>query len=246
MDGELLRRMIANAVFAVSTDETRPALGGVLWSIEGGDALMVSTDGHRLAKLRMSGVIENESDGTAEMIIPPKALNQLTRLLAEGKALERLVVGEKYVQISLGDTELFSRLIEGPYPNYEMVMPKDNDKRLVVDRDLLESAVRRVSILSNTQTHQVKFDLEASTAMLSAVSPDLGGEAREQIEVDYDGESMAVAYNAAYLLEILRHLPAGEVQMTLKTSVSAGVLSPVEQAEGEDLTFLLMPLRLNE
>ena len=246
LDGNNVRRMIATTVFAVSGDETRPALGGVMWQIDGKDALMVSTDGHRLAKLHMTGVVDGNGPSTTEMIIPPKALNQLTRLLGEGKPLEGLVVGEKYLQVSLGDTVLFTRLIEGPYPNYEMVLPKDNDKRVVVDRDLLESAVRRVAILSNAQTHQVKFDLEGNSAMLSAVSPDLGAEAREQIEVAYDGEPMAVAYNAAYLLEVLRHLPAGEIEMTLKTPVSAGVLAPVKQEEGEDQTFLLMPLRLNE
>ncbi len=246
IDGENVRRMIGTTAFAVSSDETRPALGGVLWKIEGKDALMVSTDGHRLAKFKLSGVVEGDGGFEGEMIIPPKALSQITRLVGEGKSLQGIVIGEKYIQVTLGDTVLFSRLIEGPYPNYEMVMPKDNDKRVVADRDVLEAAVRRVSILSNTQTHQVKFDLDTNSALLSAVSTDLGGEAREQIEVVYEGEQMTVAYNAAYLLEILRHIPPGEVELTLKTPVSAGLVKPVEQAEGEDQTFLLMPLRLNE
>lgn len=246
MDGERLRKMVATTVFAVSADETRPALGGVLWKIEGKDALMVSTDGHRLARVVLHDVLEGSGDYSGEMIVPPKALNQITRLVGEGKSLDGIVVGQKYLQVTLGDTVLFSRLIEGPYPNYELVMPKDNDKHVVVDRDVLAAAVRRVAILSNSQTHQVKFDLNAGTALLSAVSPDLGGEAREQIELTYDGEPMAVAYNANYLLEILRHVPAGPVEMSLKTPVSAGLVNPVEQEEGEEQTFLLMPLRLNE
>jgi DNA polymerase-3 subunit beta len=246
MDGEHVRRMISGTVFAVSSDETRPALGGVLWKINGKDSMMVSTDGHRLAKLELTGVVGGDGSLQAELIIPPKALNQITRLLGEGRSLDEIVVGEKYVQVKIGESTLLSRLIEGPYPNYEMVVPKDNDKRLVVGRDVLEAAVRRVSILSNTQTHQVKFELDAGAAMLSAVSPDLGGEAREQIDVSYEGDPMAVAYNAAYLLVVLRHISSGEIELTLKTPVSAGLVRPTEQAEGEDLTFLLMPLRLNE
>lgn len=246
VEGERVKRMVSTTTFAVSSDETRPALGGVLWKIVGKDTKMVSTDGHRLAIIELSGLVAGSGDIDVEIIVPPKALNQITRLVGEGKELKEVVVGEKYLQADLGDTILFTRLIEGPYPNYELVMPKDSDKRLVVDRDVLEAAVRRVSILSNMQTHQVKFDLEDNSAQLSAVSPDLGAEAREQIEVEFKGSPMSLAYNAAYLLEILRHIPHGEIEITLKTPVSAGLIRPVEQAEGEDLTFLLMPLRLDD
>jgi len=206
---------------------------------------MVSTDGHRLAVMALEETVEGDT-AEREVIIPPKALQQITRLITEGSALEKVTVGEKYLQADLQGTMIMTRLIEGPYPNYELVMPKDNDKRLRVDRDTLEAAVRRVAILSNTQTHQVRFDLSENNAMLSAVSPDLGAEAREQVEVVFEGEEMAVAYNAAYLIEIFKHLPAGDLEMSLKTPVSAGLVKPVQQNEGEDLTFLLMPLRLNE
>lgn len=246
IEGNIVRHIVGSTAFAVSGDETRPALGGVLWKVNGKDTKMVATDGHRLALISITGIVESEQDDEIEIILPPKALNQITRLIGEGKQLEKLVVGEKYMQAQLGDTVVFTRLIEGPYPNYELVMPKDNDKRMVVDRDVLEAAVKRVSILSNTQTHQVRFDLENSSAMLSAVSPDLGAEAREQIEVTYEGTPMSVAYNATYLLEVLRHIRKGELELTLKTPVSAGLVRPVEQTEGEDLTFLLMPLRLND
>ncbi len=246
LEGDYLKRMVNSTSFAVSTDETRPALGGVLWKIQGKDTLMVSTDGHRLAKIDLKGVVGGDGGFEGEMIVPPKALNQITRLIGEGKKIEEIMVGEKYLQVTAGETKLFSRLIEGPYPNYELVMPKDNDKHLFVEAGTLEAAVRRVAILSNTQTHQVKFDLDEGSGMLSAVSPDLGAEAREQVEITYDGEPMAVAYNANYLLEILRHLAGGTVDISLKTPVSAGLVRPKEQAEGEDITFLLMPLRLND
>ncbi|MFO7768202.1 MAG: DNA polymerase III subunit beta [bacterium] len=246
VDGERLKRMVNSTSFAVSTDETRPALGGVLWKIQGEDTLMVSTDGHRLAKIELRGAVGGEGGFEGEMIIPPKALNQVTRLISEGKQIEEITVGEKYLQVTAGETRLFSRMIEGPYPNYELVMPKDNDKHILVEAEVLEAAVRRVAILSNTQTHQVKFDLDEGGGLLSAVSPDLGAEAREQVELTYDGGPMAVAYNANYLLEILRHLQGGVVDISLKTPVSAGLVCPKEQEEEEDLTFLLMPLRLND
>lgn len=246
LEADVFKRLVSSTAFAVSTDETRPALGGVLFKVAGPDVVLVATDGHRLAKRELSGVIPDGEETPAEFIVPPKALNQITRLTGEEKPIEQMTVGEKYLQVRVGETLLMSRLIEGPYPNYEMVMPKDNDKRLVVDRDILEAAVRRVAILSNTQTHQVRFDLETGAALLSAVSPDLGGEAREHIAVEYEGTEMAVAYNAAYLLEILRHVPAGRVELTLKTPVSAGLVKPVDQGEGDEQTFLLMPLRLND
>jgi DNA polymerase-3 subunit beta len=246
IEAEVLKKLITSTTFAVSTDETRPALGGVLFKLDAGDVSTVATDGHRLARRSLKGVVTGSKEIRAEFIVPPKALNQIIRLTGDGHPIEEMTVGEKYLQVRIGETQLLSRLIEGPYPNYELVMPKDNDKRLLVDRDLLEAAVRRVAILSNTQTHQVRFDLEAGSALLSAVSPDLGGEARDHVAVTFEGEAMAVAYNAAYLLEILRHLPAGELEMTLKTPVSAGLLQPLERTGEDDQTFLLMPLRLND
>ncbi len=246
IDGTIVRRIVGSTAFAVSSDETRPALGGVLWKMSGRDTSLVATDGHRLALMELIGVVEGDGDSTMEVIVPSKALNQINRLIGEGKQLEGFTFGEKYLQVNMQETVVITRLVEGPYPNYELVMPKDNDKLLVVDRDILEAAVRRVAILSNTQTHQIRFDLEDNSAMLSAVSPDLGAEAREQVEVSYDGDTMSVAYNAYYLQEILRHLPKGDLEMSLKTPVSACLVRPVEQAEGETLTFLLMPLRLND
>ena len=246
IDGAIVRRIVSSTVFAVSSDETRPALGGVLWKLSGKDTSLVSTDGHRLALIELTGVVNGNEDLSVEVIVPSKALNQINRLIGEGKQLEEMTFGEKYLQANLQGTVVITRLIEGPYPNYELVMPKDNDKLVIVDRDVLEAAVRRVAILSNAQTHQVRFDLEENSAMLSAVSPDLGAEAREQVEVSYDGPPLAVAYNAYYFMEVLRHLPQGNIELSLKTPVSACLVRPVDQAEGETLTFLLMPLRLND
>ncbi|MFC1628351.1 DNA polymerase III subunit beta [Gemmatimonadota bacterium] len=246
IDGGIVRRIVGSTSFAVSSDETRPALGGVLWKMEGKDTKLVSTDGHRLALIELTSVLKGDEDLSVEVIVPSKALNQINRLIGEGKQLEGITFGEKYLQADLQGAVVITRLVEGPYPNYELVMPKDNDKLVVVDRDVLEAAVRRVAILSNTQTHQVRFDIEENSAMLSAVSPDLGAEAREQVEVSYDGAPLSLAYNAHYFLEVLRHLPKGELELSLKTPVSACLVRPVDQAEGEILTFLLMPLRLND
>jgi DNA polymerase-3 subunit beta len=246
LEAGVLKKLVNTTTFAVSTDETRPALGGVFFKLDGGDVTAVATDGHRLARRSLKGVVSGSEEFQAEFIVPPKALNQIIRLTGEERTIQEMIVGEKYIQVHIGETQLLSRLIEGPYPNYDLVMPKDNDKRLVVDRDLLEAAVRRVAILSNTQTHQVRFDLDGDSALLSAISPDLGGEAREHVGVSFEGAAMAVAYNAAYLLEIFRHLPAGEIELTLKTPVSAGLLQPVARNEEDDQTFLLMPLRLND
>ena len=197
IDGTIVRRVIGTTSFAVSSDETRPALGGVLWKMTGSDTSLVSTDGHRLALMELTGVVQGEDGVTVEVIVPSKALAQVNRLIGEGKQLESLTFGEKYLQAKMKETVVITRLVEGPYPNYELVMPKDNDKLLIVDRDVLEAAVRRVAILSNAQTHQIRFDLEDNSAMLSAVSPDLGAEARDFVMRGthaLDGSQNAVAF----------------------------------------------------
>ncbi|MGB8656506.1 MAG: DNA polymerase III subunit beta [Candidatus Zixiibacteriota bacterium] len=239
-----LVRMIKRTIFAVSTDETRPALNGVLWQTSGHNMQMVATDGHRLAKMssknsKLKGLHE-------DVIIPPKVLNLLIKLTGEDEAQVGVIFAENSIIFNLGDTILSSRLIEGPYPNFDQVIPKHNGKKLVVNKEFLASAVRRMSILANTLTHQVKFSLKKDTIELSSANFDLGGEAKETVPCDYTGEPMEVGYNASYVLDILRQMDGDDVVFELGTPVSAGKVYSTECKEGEDYLCLLMPLRLAE
>ncbi len=244
LPGSDLQRMIKKTIFAVSTDETRPALNGVLWQTSGNNMQMVATDGHRLARIslkntRLKGLHE-------DVIIPPKVLNLLVKMMVEEDKEIGIIFGENNLIFNLGQTVLASRLIEGPYPNFEQVIPKDNDKKLVVDKDLLIGAVRRMSILANTLTHQVKFTLKKDSLELSSANFDLGGEAKESLPCDYVGEPMDIGYNASYVLDILKQLDGDGVVFELGTSISPGKIYSSPKKEGEDYLCLLMPLRLAE
>jgi DNA polymerase III subunit beta len=243
LDGSLLRTMIEKTSFAVSRDETRPVLNGVLWRIEPELMVMVATDGSRLAEFRKTWESGQSTQGSAEVILPPQACSELGKLLEDPESLTQAVLGESQVMFQIGETQLLSRLIEGPYVDYEQVVPRDNDKRLTIPVDQLLPAVRRVSILSSSYTHQVRLQLKEAMVELTASSQELGGEAREIIPADYIAEEIEVAYNSHYLMEILRKLGSEEVILDLRDSVTAAVVRPAEQLEGEDSYYLLMPMR---
>jgi DNA polymerase-3 subunit beta len=248
----LLSRIIHHTLYSTSKDETRPALQGVLWHLDKERMIMVATDGHRLAKISepMKGMGDASDKLTAaDIIIPAKTLNHLLRLFGEEDVDVKMNVMENQVIFSLDGTTLYSRLIEGPYPDFEQVIPKDNDKQLRVGREVLYSALRSVSTLSNALTHQVKFDLSADRVILTASDRDLGGEAKmelEKEETEYQGDDLQIGYNANYIMEIMRHLDSPEVLFELSTPVRAGLVRPSEQPEGEDYLCLIMPLRLTD
>lgn len=240
----LLARMMHRTLYSTSKDETRPVLNGVLWQISEKEMRMVATDGHRLAKMTV------QQGGPAgfqkDVIVPAKTMNQLLRLFGEQDAEVEVMVAENYVVFSLDGTTLYSRVMEGPYPNYEQVIPTDNDKVLTVDREALHAALRRVSILSNALTHQVKLDLSTGKMVLSASDRDIGGEARDALEAEYSGENLQIGYNAYYVMEILKHMESSQVVFEMSTPVRAGLVKPLSQRGGEDYLCLLMPLRLTE
>jgi len=180
------------------------------------------------------------------VIIPPKVLNLLVKLLGDEEKDVGVIFGENNIIFNLDNSILASRLIEGRYPDFEQVIPKDNDKRLVVNKELLMSTVRRVSILSNTLTHQIKFSLKKDNLELSSANFDLGGEAKETISCDYAAEPMDLGYNANYVLDVLKQIDGDEVIFELGTPVSAGMMYSSEKKEEDDYLYLLMPLRLAE
>ncbi|OGG51700.1 MAG: DNA polymerase III subunit beta [Candidatus Handelsmanbacteria bacterium RIFCSPLOWO2_12_FULL_64_10] len=247
-DGNIFKNMISKTAFAVSRDETRPVLNGVLCQIRPEGITMVATDGHRLVRHSKSFDLKRYLKGSeqTEVIIPPRALQHLVKLLSGTNTLTRCVIGENHILFDLDQTKLFSRLIEGPYVDFEQVIPQNNTHRLNVSNSAITPSVRRVSILSNTQTHQIRLRLGQHELELSAVSQDVGGEARESIPADYTGQEMEVGYNSVYLLDILKRIDSEDVVFDLNTPVTAGIVRPAVQPEGEDYLCLLMPLRLSD
>ncbi len=243
LDGALFRTMIEKTSFAVSHDETRPVLNGVLWRIGPENMSMVATDGSRLAEFRRSWEGGTGVEGSAEAILPPQTCGQLGKLLENPESLGEVVLGESQVLFQVDETQLLSRLIEGPYVDYEQVVPRDNDKRMTIPVDQLLPALRRASILSSSYTHQVRVGLREGLVELTASSQEIGGEARETLPADYSADAIEVAYNSHYMMEILRKVGSEEVIMDLRDSVTAAIVRPAEQLEGEDAYYLLMPMR---
>lgn len=235
-------RMIKKVLFAVSRDETRPALNGVLWHTSEEGLNLVATDGHRLARVTRSDI--KISGYKKDIIIPPKVLDNLVKLVAEDTDEIGVILNENSIVFVLEDAIITSRLLEGPYPNYEQVVPHDNDKIMRIERDILQAAVRRVSILSNSLTHQVKFGLGQNSLELSAANFDFGGEAKESLKVGYGSEAMELGYNAMYILDVVKQIDDDEVRFELDNPTTAAIVKPENASENENMMFLVMPLRL--
>lgn len=243
ISGRQLVDMIKRTSFACSTDETRPALNGALWQTKGDRMVMVATDGHRLAQVSESNTkLKGLHD---DVIVPPKALNLITKFAGEGDEEIGVIFGENNLAFNLGAIALTTRLIEGPYPNYEQVIPKEHSKTLRVNRNDLSGAVRRVSILSSALTHQVRFALSGNELQLSSANTDVGGEALEKLSCEYQGEDLELGYKADYVQDILSRLEQDEVIFDLDSPTSAGVIYDADSKK-EDFLCLIMPLRLAE
>ena len=239
--GSDLVRMIKKTTFACSTDETRPALNGVLWSTKGDLMTMVATDGHRLSKV---SVENSKLKGLSEdIIIPPKVLNLIPKFITEDDCEVGIIFGENNIIFNLEDVILTSRLIEGPYPNYDQVIPSESDKKMVIAKDELIGSVRRVSILSNSLTHQVRFSIKNNQVKISTTNADVGGEGKETLNCDYVGDAIDLGYNANYIVDILNKIDGDEVIFELSNAVSAGVLYSPDIPKDVFLC-LIMPLRL--
>jgi DNA polymerase-3 subunit beta len=242
MKTKVVDEMIAKTSYAVSTDLTRPALCGVLWEVVKDSFTMVATDGHRLSKVVLKG--DYKDVGGKDFIVSPKALN-LLRSLVDGKEQVGISLADNHITFDLVDSVVSSRLLEGPFPDYGQVIPKTNTKELVVNRDEITSACRRVAILSSVITHQVRLSVTSDAMTISVNTPDVG-EAVEEIHCAFKEEPMDIGYNARYLLDILKTMNTDDVSFLLDRSDNAGMLMPVGGNEDMQYQCLLMPLRLND
>lgn len=237
--------MVDKTSFSVTVDRTRLALTGVLWKVASDNITMVATDGHRLSLFGKNGSLD--TDKMVESIVPPKALNQASKVISSGKELEKVIFGDGVILFDFGTTIVFSKLIEGPYPDYMQVIPFNNSKKVYVSTEELSAAVRRVSVLSNSITRQIRLSVSPGTIELTTTNIDIGGEARETVSARYEGEPITVGYNSVFLLEILRKIEADEVVLELESHETACIIKPVGFDESEEQhIYLIMPLRLND
>ncbi|GMV08417.1 MAG: hypothetical protein AMXMBFR55_01510 [Gemmatimonadota bacterium] len=230
--------LIGHTAFAVSTEESRPILNGVLWEIRDEQMRMVATNGHRLAKMEVPYTGGHGGD----FIIPPKALEQVRRLFPSDEELE-VARGENHVAFRSPFTAVFTRLIEGPYPNYDQVIPRDNNRVAIIDKVALQSALKRMAVVASDQTHRVKLSFNAALLKFSVATPDLG-EGQDELPIRYDGDPIDIGFNGMYLLEILRYMPTEEIRFTFREPERAATIEPENWQQPGKYLCLVMPLRL--
>ena len=235
-----LQKLITHTSFAVSTEESRPILNGVLWELRPEMMRMVATNGHRLAKMELP--IKTAAAPSSDLIVPPKALEQVRRLFPEDEELE-IARGENHLGFRSPFTSVFTRLIEGPYPPYDQVIPRDNNRIAVADRAALTGALRRMSVIASDQTHRIRLSFNAALVRFSVQTPDLG-EATDELPIRFTGDPLDIGFNANYLLEILRYMPTEEVKLTFKAPERAATLEPEGWSDPASHLCLVMPLRL--
>ena len=235
-----LQKLISHTSFAVSVEESRPILNGVLWELRADMMRMVATNGHRLAKMELPAAGHGLT--SSDLIIPPKALDQIRRLFPADEDLE-IARGENHLGFRSPFTTVFTRLIEGPYPNYEQVIPRDNDRVATLDKTALIGALKRMSVIASDQTHRIRLSFNTGMLKFSVQTPDLG-EAQDELPVRYSGDPLDIGFNATYLLEILRYIPTDEVRLTFKAPERAATIEPEKWADPATYLCLVMPLRL--
>lgn len=247
VESGLIGEMIRKTLYCVAENETRYVLNGAFFKISsekgGVYAEMVGTDGHRLSLIRKK--IAEEKDTASEerpgIIIPKKALIELRKLLEDGAVTLSLAMGKNQVLFKKGSIELFARLIEGNYPNYNQVIPARNDKRLAfAHKNELVSAVRRVSVLAKDKISAVRMDIASDKVTFVVNNPELG-EATEEMAVDYNLEPLSVAFNSRYVLDVLQVIEGDEVFIDLADPVSPSIL---RQGNDPDYLAVIMPLRI--
>lgn len=241
---DVLAKGFEKTVFATGTDEIRPIMSGVLMEMTDSFLTFVATDAHKLVRYRRMDV---KSDNVASFIMPKKPINQLKNILGTlADETVRVEFNKTNASFVFGDYMLICRLIEGRYPNYDAVIPKQNPNQLTIDRQTFLSAIRRVAVFSSKATHQVRFRIAGQELTLTAEDIDFYNEAKERLTCSYEGDDMEIGFNSRFLQEMLSNFDSETVKFEMSAPNRAGIITPVEnENEAEDLLMLLMPVMLN-
>ncbi|WP_438962757.1 DNA polymerase III subunit beta [Nonlabens sp.] len=242
--GDTLATAINKTIFAAGNDDLRPVMSGVFFQFSTESLTFVATDAHKLVRYRREDLAANE---TAEFIMPKKPLNLLKAML-QGSETEVLInYNESNAQFTFDSTSIICRLIDGKYPNYEAVIPKENPNKLVIARNQFLNSVRRVSIFSNKTTHQIRLKMAGAELNISAEDLDYSNKADERLTCDYQGDDMQIGFNSRFLIEMLNNLNCEDVSLEMSMPNRAGILTPVDGLDdGEQVTMLVMPVMLNQ
>lgn len=235
---------ITKSLFATADDELRPVMNGIYFDIMADSITFVASDGHKLVRNRNFAV--NAGQEPASFILPKKPAKTLKDILVKDSGEAIIKFDDNCAEISIENYMLSCRLIEGRYPNYNSVIPKDNPFKVRIDRQSLISALRRVLVFANTSTNLIKIRISTNTLLVSSQDIDYSTGAEESINCEYDGNAMNIGFKGTFLIDILTSISSAEVVLELADPSRAGVIVPAEQEEQEDLLMLLMPMMLND
>ncbi|MEM8764671.1 MAG: DNA polymerase III subunit beta [Bacteroidota bacterium] len=241
--GDILATAINKTIFAAGNDDLRPVMSGVFFQFSTEQLTFVATDAHKLVKYQRTDVKASE---LAEFIMPKKPLNLLKGILSGSESEVVIEYNESNAKFIFDNTELICRLIDGKYPNYEAVIPKENPNVLTIARNQILGSVRRVSIYSNKTTHQIRLKIAGAELNISAEDVDYSNKAEERLSCSYQGDDMQIGFNSRFLIEMLGNLSSDEISLEMSLPNRAGILTPSDGLdEGEQITMLVMPVMLN-
>lgn len=238
----VLKDLIDRTIFAITQEESRYTLSGAKFILDNGSARMVTTDGHRLAYVEKKDVSKNGDKDSIDTLIPRKTLAELTKLTAGYEGDINLGMDENHIYFEVGPRLLISRMLYGQFPNYEMVMPKNNDKVVEFDGGLLNLAIRRVALMADERSHSIRFHLEPNQLVISSQNAE-EGEARETLQAEYSGEEADIGFNAQYLQDFLNVLGDRKVAFEFRDGNSQAQLRPAEAGD-YDYKYVVMPMRI--
>lgn len=240
LPAEILSKAINKTLFAAGTDELRPVMSGVFCDITNDQITFVATDAHKLVRYTR---FDAKSELSTSIILPSKPLNLLKNSLPSGDDAVSIDFNQNNAFFSYGTVKLICRLLEGKYPNYAAVIPKQNPNVLTVDKQLLLNSIKRVSIFANKSTYQVRFKIAGMELQISAEDLDYSNEAVERLTCSYQGDDMEIGFNSRFLIDMLNNVDSDEVNIEMSAPNRAGLIIPATQDESkEDILMLVMPV----
>lgn len=241
LPANLIKNIIDRTIFAITLEESRYTLSGAKFILNDSGIRMVTTDGHRLAYIECLGG-KNEAKSELEVLIPRKTLTELNKLAASHEGDIGLGTDENHLYFKVGSRLLISRTLTGQFPNYEMVMPRANDKTAIIDSSLLGRAIRRVALMADDRSHAIRFHLTPGSLHISSQTAE-EGEARETVAAEYDGSETEIGFNASYLQDFLNVIEEGSIAFEFKDGNSQAQLKP--NTDGDCVyKYVVMPMRL--
>jgi len=239
---DILSAAFNKTLFAAGNDELRPVMSGVFCELSPEDLTFVATDAHKLVRYKRT---DSGAETSSSFILPKKPLTQLKNVLPEDIDV-KIEYDQTNASFTYENVNLICRLIDGKYPNYDAVIPKDNPNVLTIDRSPFINSIRRVALYANQSTNQVRLKISGKELTLSSEDVDYANEAKERLTCNYDGEDMEIGFNSKFLLDMLNNLESDTIKIEMSAPNRAGILLPADDNKDEDILMLVMPVMLNQ